>query len=253
MLKPLFGGCGAFAESIFLYICTMRILWIILYWGVCLVLLATILSSLGYGFGSAMFVASMFLPALLIIKYSISQISFANRKQGVGHLFLVMMAVLLLTYLLLFLVNAKMGVGTLYNMAFPPILMNPIFILFVLAALALPEWLLDNHLKQREALRPHTVEFISDRHHVSLLTSEIRYIESLDSEVIVHTMSGESLRTRTPISRWEATLNDLQFVRIHRSYIVCRELITRSSRTEVEIGELTLPVSRKYAAFVEKL
>ena len=107
MLKPLFGGCEAFAESIFLYICTMRILWIILYWGVCLVLLATIFSSLGYGFGSAMFVASMFLPALLIIKYSISQISFANRKQGVGHLFLVMMAVLLLTYLLIFLVIAS--------------------------------------------------------------------------------------------------------------------------------------------------
>ena len=103
MLKPLFGGCEAFAESNFLYICTMRILWIILYWGVCLVLLATIFSSLGYGFGSAMFVASMFLPALLIIKYSISQISFANRKQGVGHLILVMMAVLFLTYLLLFL------------------------------------------------------------------------------------------------------------------------------------------------------
>ena len=78
-------------------------------------------------------------------------------------------------------------------------------------------------------------------------TEEIRYVESLDSEVVVHTVSGEKLRTRTPISRWEATLNELHFIRIHRSYIVRRELIVRASRVEVELEGVTLPVSRKYA------
>ena len=39
----------------------------------------------------------------------------------------------------------------------------------------------------------------------------------------------------------------LHFVRIHRSYIVRRELIIRASRTEVELDGVTLPVSRKYA------
>jgi DNA-binding LytR/AlgR family response regulator len=140
-----------------------------------------------------------------------------------------------------------MGVGYYQNMDFPPLLLNPVFILFVLAALALPEWLLDNYLKRRESVRPQVVEFISERRHVSLSADDIRYIESLDSEVVVHTVSGESLRTRTPISRWEATLNELHFIRIHRSYIVRRELIVRSSRVEVELEGVTLPVSRKYA------
>lgn len=156
-------------------------------------------------------------------------------------------AVLVLTYLLLFGVNNYIGVGVYHKMAFPPLLLNPIFILFVLVALALPEWLLDNFLKRREAERPQIVEFISDRRHISLPSEEIFYIESLDDEVVVHTIAGESLRTRTPISRWEATLNELHFVRIHRSYIVRRELIIRASRTEVELDGVTLPVSRKYA------
>lgn len=225
----------------------MRILWTILYWGICLVVLATILSSLGYDFSASMFVSSMFLPGLLAIKFFVPQISFSSRWQGMMNAGFLAAAVLVLTYLLLFGVNNYIGVGVYHKMAFPPLLLNPIFILFVLAALALPEWLLDNFLKRREAERPQIVEFISDRRHISLPSEEIFYIESLDDEVVVHTIAGESLRTRTPISRWEATLNELHFVRIHRSYIVRREFIIRASRTEVELDGVTLPVSRKYA------
>ncbi|MBE6213715.1 MAG: LytTR family transcriptional regulator [Rikenellaceae bacterium] len=225
----------------------MRILWTILYWGICLVVLATILSSLGYDFSASMFVGSMFLPGLLAIKFFVPQISFSSRWQGMMNAGFLAAAVLVLTYLLLFGVNNYIGVGVYHKMTFPPLLLNPIFILFVLVALALPEWLLDNFLKRREAERPQVVEFISDRRHISLPSEEIFYIESLDDEVVVHTIAGESLRTRTPISRWEATLNELHFVRIHRSYIVRRELIIRASRTEVELDGVTLPVSRKYA------
>lgn len=225
----------------------MRILWTILYWGICLVVLATILSSLGYDFSASMFVGSMFLPGLLAIKFFVPQISFSSRWQGMMNAGFLAAAVLVLTYLLLFGVNNYIGVGVYHKMDFPQLLLNPIFILFVLVALALPEWLLDNFLKRREAERQQIVEFISDRRHISLPSEEIFYIESLDDEVVVHTIAGESLRTRTPISRWEATLNELHFVRIHRSYIVRRELIIRASRTEVELDGVTLPVSRKYA------
>ena len=162
-------------------------------------------------------------------------------------------AVLVVTYLFLFGMNTYMGVGYYQNMDFPLLLLNPVFILFVLAALALPEWLLDNYLKRRESVCPQVVEFISERRHVSLSADDIRYIESLDSEVVVHTVSGESLRTRTPISRWEATLNELHFVRIHRAYIVRRELIVRASRSEVELEGVTLPISRKYAEKVSDI
>ena len=225
----------------------MRTLLTILYWALCLVVLAAILSSLGYPFADSMFVGSMFLPGLLMIKYFLPHLSFVNRAAGVLNLLLLSAASLVLTFLLLFVVNAELEVGLFGNMNFPPLLGNPIFVLFVLAALALPEWLLDNYLKKQEAARPQTVDFISERRHITLSTAEIRYIESLDNEVVIHTASGEKLRTRTPISRWEATLNELHFVRIHRAYIVRRALVLRSSRTEVELEGVTLPVSRKYA------
>ncbi|MBR5464241.1 MAG: LytTR family transcriptional regulator [Alistipes sp.] len=228
-------------------------LFTIFYWAVCLVVLAVILSSLGYDFFASMFVGSMFLPGLLMIKYFVPQISFRSLAQGLLNAFWLAAAVLVLTYLLLFVVNYYLEVGLFGNMNFPPLLSNPIFILFVLAALALPEHLLDNYLKAREAARPQTVEFISERRHVTLSTEEICYIESLDNEVVVHTISGEELRTRTPISRWEATLNELHFVRIHRAYIVQRNLLLRISRTEVELKEVTLPVSRKYAERLNSL
>lgn len=230
----------------------MRTLLTILYWAVCLVVLAAILSSLGYPFSDSMFVGSMFLPGLLMIKYFLPQISFRPLRQGVLNLVWLATAALVLTFMLLFVVNAELEVGLFGNMNFPPLLGNPIFVLFVLAALALPEYLLDNYLKEREAARPQTVDFISERRHITLPTEEIRYIESLDNEVVVHTASGEKLRTRTPISRWEATLNELHFVRIHRAYIVRRALILRASRTEVELEGVTLPVSRKYADRIDK-
>ena len=152
----------------------MRIVCTILYWAICLVILATILSSLGYNFSVSMFVGSMFLPGLLVIKYFISQISFSHLKQGVLNICFLAMAVLVLTYLLLFCANNYLGVGVYYNsdFDFPPLLLNPVFILFVLAALVLPEWLLDNFLKRREAARPQIVEFISDRRHISMPTEE---------------------------------------------------------------------------------
>ena len=130
---------------------------------------------------------------------------------------------------------------------------NPVFLLLIIAPLALIEHLVDEKLKKYQAKQPQTVDFISERRHVTLLTSNILYIESLDNEVVVHTIDGEILRTRTPISRWEATLNELHFIRIHRSYIVRIDSINNISRTEVELKDITLPVSRKYAERVISL
>lgn len=164
------------------------------------------------------------------------------------HIIYLSLAVLILTYLLLFIINFHLKIGD-----YPQILNNPVFLLFILAMLALLEYLLDERLKRYQATLPQTVDFISERRHITLLTNKITYIESLDSEVAVHTIDGEILRTRTPISRWEATLNELHFIRIHRSYIVRIDSINNISRTEVELKDITLPVSRKYAERVISL
>ena len=93
--------------------------------------------------------------------------------------------------------------------------------------------------------RDRYVEFISDRRRVRLETERISYLESNDSEVWIHTSTGESLRTKTKISQWEQQLDD-RFLRVHRSYIVNADRVARHTAGAVVVDGQTLEVSRKY-------
>ena len=84
-----------------------------------------------------------------------------------------------------------------------------------------------------------------DRRRVRLETERISYLESNDSEVWIHTSTGESLRTKTKISQWEQQLDD-RFLRIHRSYIVNADRVARHTAGAVVVDGRTLEVSRKY-------
>lgn len=218
----------------------------VLYWGCCTLLLATIFVSLGYAFGDSLFVASTFLPGLLLVKYFLPQLLYEPLRMRWLHGIYLAAALLVMEYLLLFWVNRDMA-GFGRPMEFPPLLLNPLFLLFLTAALAWPELQLDRYLADREASRPQTVEFFSERRRIALAEERIRYVASNDDEVTVCTLDGAVYRTRTPISQWETVLNERRFLRIHRAYIVNRACVGHISRTECRVGEETLPVSRKYA------
>lgn len=205
---------------------------------------AAIFGSLGYSFDKSLFVGSMFLPGLLAVKYFVPQLSFENRRRGVRDAVFLTLALVTLEWLLIFIVHTRI-IDTFCE-DIPPILVNPVFILFIITAIALPEYLLDRFLRDRERRSPRTVDFISDRRRVSLALDGIVYIESNDTETCVHTSDGAVLRTKTPISQWETVLDDGSFVRIHHAYIVNREYVVSFSHRCVAIGDTELPVSRKY-------
>ena len=110
--------------------------------------------------------------------------------------------------------------------------------------LCLGDWFLSKYLS---SILPEdkTITFISDRHKVSILPSEILYIESNDREVTIYATENRTYRNKTGISQWESILGD-DFIRIHRSYIVNREAITSIDKEYVRIGDSQLPISRKY-------
>ncbi len=222
----------------------MRHIVTISYWAAATVLLAAIFGSLGYSFDKSLFVGSMFLPGLLAVKYFVPQLSFGNRRRGVRNAMFLTLALVTLEWLLIFMVHTRI-IDT-FREDIPPILVNPVFILFVIAALALPEYLLDRFLRDREHRSSRRVDFISDRRRVSLALDGIVYIESNDTETCVHASDGAVLRTRTPISQWETVLDDGSFVRIHRAYIVNRAYVVSFNRRCVAVGDTELPVSRKY-------
>lgn len=222
----------------------MRYAVTLFYWAASVVLLAAIFGSLGYSFDKSMFVGSMFLPGLLAVKFFVPQLSFANRRRGIRDAVFLSLAIVTLEWLLIAMVHTR--IIDLFREDVPPILLNPVFIALMLAALALPEYLLDEYLRKRGCRSPQTVDFVSERRRVSLAFDRIAYVESNDAETRVYTPDGESFRTKTPISQWEKVLDGGMFVRIHRAYIVNRDCVVSFSRQCVVVGDSELPVSRKY-------
>ena len=86
---------------------------------------------------------------------------------------------------------------------------------------------------------------LPERRRARLETERISYLESNDSEVWIHTSTGESLRTKTKISQWEQQLDD-RFLRIHRSYIVNTAHVGEYHPSRVNVGGQEIEISRKY-------
>ena len=70
-------------------------------------------------------------------------------------------------------------------------------------------------------------------------------MESTDGPTTGIATGDRRFRNKTPISQWEAILNP-HFLRIHRSYLVNKEAITRVDGDLLYVDDIELPISRKY-------
>ena len=222
-----------------------RYLYIVAYWCVAAVVLALVFVSFDYPFAKALFMGTLFLPALLCLRLMLPQVHFANRWEGVRDSIFIVAGTIILTILLLLVANISTEPFVVTN-NIPNTLINPIFISILLIAVALPQVWLERWFSQRAKQTPQEIDFISDRRHVSVMMDDITYVESNDSEVWIHTLSGESHRTKTTITQWSSILDNGNFIRIHRAYIVNRLHITDFSGATLRIAENEFPISRKY-------
>lgn len=222
-----------------------RYLYIVAYWCVAAVVLALIFVSFDYPFTKALFMGTLFLPALLCLRLMLPQVRFANRWEGVRDSIFIVAGTIILTILLLLVANICTAPYRTY-IDIPQTLINPIFISILLIAVAVPQIWLEQWLSKQAKQTPQEIEFISDRRHISVIMDEITYVESNDSEVWIHTTSGESHRTKTSITQWSSILDNGNFIRIHRAYIVNRLHITELGTATIHICEEEFPISRKY-------
>jgi len=92
---------------------------------------------------------------------------------------------------------------------------------------------------------------IADRKQVPIPLNNIAYIESLADYVqIFH--DGQKTITREKISSLEKSLPS-NFLRIHRSFIVNILQITAFDSESVRVGEVSLPIGRKYRKNIQHL
>ena len=169
-----------------------------------------------------------------------------SKKKTANTIFL-FIAVAVMEFLLIVSVHIWISDQTYPSIA--GVLVNPMFVAVVITLLCLGDWFLSKYLT---SILPEdkTITFISDRHKVSILPSEILYIESNDREVTIYATENRTYRNKTGISQWENILGD-NFIRIHRSYIVHRASIKSIDKDFICIGEIELPISRKYYKAVQ--
>ena len=226
---------------------------IISYWIVSILLVALVLTSVGYSFLEALFIGSMFLPGALAAKY------FFPKVRGVKDTVFLVLGILA-GEMLLFLIAHYVILTYRENLPapvwewpdIPQLLTNPVFIALILTALAAGSYFFEAWLDRKLPSKPVPITFTSDRKPVTLPLEEILYVESNDDITTVIAAGDRRFRNKTPISQWEAILKP-HFIRIHRSYLVNKTAISRIDGDLLFVDDIELPVSRKYKDAVNSL
>lgn len=85
----------------------------------------------------------------------------------------------------------------------------------------------------------------SDKRNHKLKVSEILYIESLDDYIKIH-LQNRSLVCYLRLNAIEEQLNNSDFTRVHRSFLVNIKHVSAFTHYQVEVAGKRIPVGRKY-------
>ena len=228
---------------------------ILTYWSMALLLFAIVLSSTGYTFANALFLASSLLPIAVLFRYLLAQVRFTSRRQGLRDLCFLTLFILTLALLAIHLAHTiilALRNQVVTGPSVPPILLNPVFLLAMLLLIVIGDYYFEQMIEQKMPESEDSITFTSDRQAVTLQRKEILYVESRDTETWVHATEGRSYRNKRPISVW-ANLLGKEFLRIHRSYLVRISACQGKEGENIMLGDLRLPISRKYKTEVQEV
>ena len=233
-----------------------RFLFFTIYWMLGLLLFAAILCSMDYRMPEALLLSTSILPVAILLRQMLARVSLAaDRREVVSSLIFILLFILTMTFLVVHLAHATI----LYiyrqmpttELSVPPMLLNPVFLLSMLILLTIGDYALTDFLKRYVPETDDTITFISDRQSMTLARHEILYVESRDTEVWIYATDGRCFRNKTAISSWARLLGS-DYLRIHRSYLVRLSACSGMESDTILLGDVHLPVSRKYKAMVQR-
>lgn len=88
--------------------------------------------------------------------------------------------------------------------------------------------------------------FNVNKKRVKVYFDEILYIESLKEYVRIFLSDNRSIVTKFQLGEVESLLNNPNFLRIHRSFLVAKNKIEAYTAMDVEITGKTIPIGRSY-------
>lgn len=102
---------------------------------------------------------------------------------------------------------------------------------------------LDRALSRIAQSAPRKIEVRSANGVCSVPVNDIRYVETYNHKIIIHT-DGAQYLTDMPMKRIEAALAGLPFFRCHTSYLVNLRFVDRIQGNDIEVDGHLLAVSR---------
>ena len=112
--------------------------------------------------------------------------------------------------------------------------------------------IIERPLARKEADSFPEIEVKYDGVLKTIKTKEILYIEAVGNYIRLYLENDKSLVITQTMKYILSVLPPVNFIRIHKSYIVKRESITEFKKTEVMLSNNTvLPVGRKYSVLLE--
>jgi len=99
-----------------------------------------------------------------------------------------------------------------------------------------------------------TPEFIfvkSGVQKIKLFFADVTHIQGLKDYAIIHAGTGKIV-IKGSVKSMQQLFPDHQFLRVHKSFIVARELIRRIDKNRIIIGEHQIPIGRNYKEEVER-
>jgi two-component system LytT family response regulator len=91
--------------------------------------------------------------------------------------------------------------------------------------------------------------FVKDGYEqVKVLLVEILYIEASGNYTQINLTRNRLLSSRITISELASLLPQNNFIRVHRTFIIAKDKITRFDRTQISIAEKAIPISSTYLA-----
>lgn len=106
--------------------------------------------------------------------------------------------------------------------------------------------------EEKEKAKKQFLELISNRQKARIAYDEILYIESLSDYIKVHTVDNGEITSKEKISALAEKL-PAHFVRIHRSFVVNANKLTRFNSNQVELDDVQLNIGRSYKQQVSSI
>ncbi len=86
----------------------------------------------------------------------------------------------------------------------------------------------------------------ADYKDVHILHDEILYIESMEDYCRIFIKDKKTVTTRLTLTKMAKMLPVSKFQRVHRSYIIASEKVEKSTKNNVVINNVTIPIGKAY-------